>query len=66
MKEINDSGIICGKCNILLESGKIHMSYQKQTMSADLLRCPKCGQAYISEKLVKGKMFEVERALEDK
>jgi hypothetical protein len=32
----------------------------------DFPRCPVCGQVYISEEIVNGKMKEVEIALEDK
>jgi hypothetical protein len=32
----------------------------------DLPRCPVCGQVYIGEKLVKGRMAHVEMGLEDK
>lgn len=66
---MNDSGnktIICFRCQVALEKGKKELSYQRQQMFADLLRCPKCGQVYIPEQLVKGKISEVEKALEDK
>ncbi|TEB04438.1 hypothetical protein Psch_04165 [Pelotomaculum schinkii] len=66
MKELEKSNMMCGKCNMFLEDGKIDLTYQKQFIPVKLLRCPKCGQVYISEELVKGKMFEVEKALEDK
>jgi uncharacterized protein with PIN domain len=66
MKEKDNADIRCGKCNVPLETEKTELWYQKQGMSANLLRCPKCGQVFISEELVKGKMFEVEKALEDK
>jgi len=58
--------IQCGKCNIPLQEGKVEFWYQKQRMHATLLKCPNCGQVYISETLAKGKMFEVEKELEDK
>lgn len=66
MKDVEKADIQCAKCGVPLEIGKTDLRYQKQTMTANLLKCPKCGQVYISEALVKGKMFEVERALEDK
>lgn len=66
MKDTERAGMLCGKCNVPLVTEKTELWYQKQSMSANLLRCPKCGQVYISEELVKGKMFEVEKALEDK
>jgi hypothetical protein len=30
------------------------------------MRCPVCGLAYVSEELARGRMREVEKALEDK
>lgn len=58
--------IQCGRCQIPLEYGKRDLNYQRQSISTEVLRCPKCGQVYLPESLVKGKMFEVEKALEDK
>lgn len=66
MNVAEDRKIICGKCNLALVLQKQEFTYQRQVLSADLLKCPQCGQVYIPEKLVKGKMFEVEKALEDK
>ena len=66
MKDIDKTGLICGKCNVPLQISKNELRYQKQAMSADFLKCPQCGQIFISEELVKGKIFEVEKALEDK
>ena len=32
----------------------------------EILGCPKCGEVYLPEALVKGRMADVERELEDK
>ena len=32
----------------------------------EILCCPKCGEVYLPEALVKGRMADVERELEDK
>ncbi len=45
---------------------KAYFSYLDHSFHTDLLRCPRCGQVFIPEELVKGKMQEVEMALEDK
>ncbi|KUO72152.1 MAG: hypothetical protein APF81_26100 [Desulfosporosinus sp. BRH_c37] len=66
MKELEKNNILCGMCGVFLELGIQDLKYQKQSMAVDFLKCPKCGQVYISEELVKGKMFEVEKALEEK
>ena len=66
MNEIVQKEIICGKCNLALKSAKSELWYQRETVSADFLKCPQCGQIYIPEKLAKGKIHEVEMALEEK
>ncbi|HWQ79470.1 MAG TPA: hypothetical protein VN381_11660 [Anaerovoracaceae bacterium] len=66
MNDTEEIKLLCCKCNLPLELGKQELRYQKQTISTNLLKCPKCGQIYISEVLTKGKMFEVEKALEEK
>ena len=58
--------MICAKCRLPLELGKVEMYYQRQKLKADFLKCPQCGLVYISEDIVKGKMLEVEITLEDK
>jgi predicted RNA-binding Zn-ribbon protein involved in translation (DUF1610 family) len=58
--------IICVQCNIPLQPGKVSLSYLGNTFPTDMLKCPRCGQVYIPEDLVLGRMLEVELALEDK
>lgn len=62
----NDERIICVKCNTALVKTKTDFSYLKHNFNTELLRCPVCGQVYIPETLVKGKISEVEMALEEK
>lgn len=62
----NEGGLICDSCGLLLEPGKVRISYMKSTFPAELLRCPGCGLVYVPEELALGKMAEVERTLEDK
>lgn len=57
---------LCTKCGIPLETGKVEVKYLGNAFPVDLLRCPGCGQAFISESLALGKMADVERILEDK
>ncbi|MBP3925874.1 MAG: DNA-binding protein [Clostridium sp.] len=45
---------------------KTFFDYIGHNFHTDLMRCPKCKEVYIPEKLVKGRMAEVERELEDK
>lgn len=66
MTESNDSKMICELCNEKMEPLKAQFSYLKRSFSHTVLRCPKCGQVYISEELAKGRIQEVETTLEDK
>mgnify|MGYP000900644326 CR=1 FL=1 len=69
MKKIgvkNEENLKCMKCNFLLEPGKVNIHYMRSTFAVELLKCPKCGQVYIPEELVLGKILEVEKVLEDK
>jgi len=58
--------LICLQCDLPLEMGKVNVAYLGSMFPVDLLRCPKCGQAFIPEELALGKMAEVEKILEDK
>lgn len=62
----NDDGLLCDKCQVLMEPGKVHITYLKSTFPAELLTCPKCGQVYVPEDIALGKMLEVEKTLEEK
>lgn len=62
----NIDGLICTKCNVEMEPGKIHITYIKSTFPAELLVCPVCGQVYVPEDIALGKMLEVEKMMEEK
>jgi hypothetical protein len=36
------------------------------TLSLDLLKCPRCGTAMVTEEVATGRMAEAEQVLEDK
>jgi hypothetical protein len=57
---------LCTKCEFPLEVGKVNVGYLGSMFPVDLLRCPRCGQVFVSEDLAVGKMAEVEKLLEDK
>ena len=61
-----EKSLICLQCDLPLEMGKVNVAYLGSMFPVDLLRCPKCGQAFIPEDLALGKMAEVEKILEDK
>ena len=58
--------MICQKCNVPLESGRVTVQYMENAFPVELPRCPKCGLVFVPETLAIGKMLEVEKALEDK
>lgn len=56
----------CNRCKCDLEEMEIYISYLERNFSHKAPRCPKCGQVYISEDLVNGKISDLEKALEEK
>ncbi|HWQ30407.1 MAG TPA: hypothetical protein VN549_05390 [Negativicutes bacterium] len=58
--------IICCKCQKELAPKKVYFNYLGHSFFTDILKCPECGEVYIPEELVKGRMSEVEMQLEDK
>lgn len=58
--------LICNICHVELKKTKTYFEYLGHSFHADMLRCPECGQVFIPEELVKGRMAEVEMMLEDK
>ncbi|MBN1811774.1 MAG: hypothetical protein JXA14_08055 [Anaerolineae bacterium] len=57
---------LCANCQVPLEAGKVTVSYLDSAFPVELLHCPKCGLALVSEELATGRMAEVEKTLEDK
>ncbi len=58
--------LICWQCRKELELRKTDFTYLGHTFYADMPRCPQCGQVYIPEELVRGRIAEVEMQMEDK
>ena len=58
--------IVCVKCGTTLKDNKTAFDYMGHHFVADIPCCLTCGQVFISEEFVKGKIKEVERSLEDK
>lgn len=65
-EKITPSNMICEQCNEKMEEIKVEFSYLKRSFSHVVLRCPICGQVFISEELANGRMRDVEAALEEK
>jgi len=60
------SPLLCGKCKLRLELGKVTASYLGSEFPIELWKCPGCGKILVPESLATGKMQQVEQALEDK
>lgn len=58
--------IVCFKCNVELTALNTFFTYLNSTFSAEILRCPECGQVYITEELAETKIAKAEELLEDK
>ena len=58
--------VICFRCKKELVPTKTYMSYLGHSFYADLLKCPECGEVYIPEELVRTRLADVEKQLEDK
>lgn len=58
--------IICNRCKCKLEDIDVTISYLGKSFSHKVPRCPACGQVYLPEELVVGKITNLEKALEEK
>jgi len=63
---MSEQSLICAACQCPLEKKRVDFEYLTHTFFADALRCPCCGQVYLPEDLVTGRVAEVEMELEDK
>lgn len=64
--KIELADLICCQCNVKLELIKTNFIYLRHSFASEVPKCPQCGQIFISEDLVKGKVIPVEHLLEDK
>ena len=62
----SDQAVICRRCHVEMKPERTFFNYIGHNFHTDLLKCPLCGEVYIPEYLVTGRMAEVERELEDK
>lgn len=58
--------LICDRCKVEMEEIDTNFSYLDRTFRHKALRCPECGQVFLPEKLVTGRMSEVESLIEEK
>ena len=66
MTENKKERIFCGKCNVQLVLKKTDFQYMRFTFTHEVPVCPVCGQVYLSEELVNGKVKELEKNFEEK
>lgn len=64
--DLDQGGLLCGKCDIPLENSELVLHYMGNDFPILMPKCPQCGQGFIPEDLATGKILQVERALEDK
>lgn len=64
--DIRQEKLICVKCGGPLAVGKVTLAYLGSNFPVELPKCPQCGLVFIPEALARGKMQQVEAALEDK
>ena len=62
----NKKVILCFRCQVELAEQKTRFTYLGREFDALMMKCPQCGQLYISEETAKGRMFETEKLLEGK
>jgi len=62
----DEKTMICCRCRKEMFPQKTNFSYLGHSFYTDILQCPECGQVFISEALVEGRISEVEMQLEDK
>ncbi|MBQ2678223.1 MAG: hypothetical protein Q4A48_01090 [Bacillota bacterium] len=60
------STLTCSKCNVELQEFEANFVYLEKTLQHKVLRCPECGQVYLPEEMVRGRIREVEDSLEEK
>ncbi len=58
--------LICWKCRKELEMIKTDFTYLGHNFFTEVPKCPECGQVFLSEELVKGRINDVEMQMEDK
>ncbi len=57
---------ICDRCDVELEPIEAQFKYLDHLFRHKIPRCPRCGLFFIPEDLARGRIREVEIALEDK
>ena len=56
----------CSRCGCGLEPADVRFTYLGSRFALEALRCPECGQVFISEALTDGRIHATESFLEDR
>ena len=60
------SKLICDACQVDMEELEVQFAYLDKFFRHKVLRCPQCGQVFLPEELVEGRMRDVEKTMEEK
>ena len=66
MKKEDEEVLICGKCGLDFTLLPITLAYLGHNFDIQVPGCKRCGQIYLSEELVAGKIAQLEIQLEEK
>lgn len=58
--------LMCNRCKVELREMDAYFTYLDRKFRHKVKRCPDCGQIYLDEELVRGKVNLMETSLEDK
>lgn len=59
------STLQCSKCHVTLTDTTVTFSYLGRSFHCQTPRCPRCGQVYLPETFISGKLSAVETKMED-
>lgn len=58
--------LMCARCRQKLQIREVTFRYLSYEVTEPLPCCPECGQVYLDESIVRGKMRTAETEMEDK
>ena len=58
--------LICDSCQVEMEELEVQFEYLDKFSRHRVLRCPVCGQVFLPQELVEGRMKDVEKSMEEK
>ena len=60
------STLICDGCQVEMAELEVQFEYLDKFFRHKVLRCPLCGQVFLPQELVEGRMKTVEKSMEEK